>query len=523
MANPYVPFHADWKDYPDVTTPITAAALEYMEAGITTASNLDVKGFRSVNAYGAVQGSSGAAAANSTAVTAAHAALAADGSGILWFPPGDTYLTGGWTLAANLTWMGAGSGVSRAVFATDTAAGTYAVSSLDVNSALNVKSMRLTGPATTLTIGTQPCNMSGIKLGHRGVIEDVYIDRFNSGVAMWGDHTTVDRVYLENCYIGYDWISSSSRGDQSFTNLIVTGCLLAGFCVKDGNEINSSVFDSCHVVATPVGFLGGTTASSRSTGFMSAVRMRHPGFENVGNGAIIDLNTNTGVSSLDAVYIDGSNYVQNDTYKYASLPSTYAINCPNSCSGGYIRNDLSPYTAGSAGIYALGTPPNIATGVGSGVQVIGDTNAAGTQSTIYAAVFGPATNTSYGHTLVSNDGSRRYRKVIAGGTVSTGELLQYGSDEHHVVRATSAYPIGVAYGAATVGQAVMMREMSPHLEVLCEVVGAANVALAQKTGAMHKLGLASDYTANPVIAISMAAGGNAGATTRIDARSVTAV
>lgn len=35
----YTPFHADWKDYPDTTTPITAAALEYIEAGIVTAAS----------------------------------------------------------------------------------------------------------------------------------------------------------------------------------------------------------------------------------------------------------------------------------------------------------------------------------------------------------------------------------------------------------------------------------------------------------------------------------------------------
>jgi hypothetical protein len=34
----YTPFHADWKDFPDMTTPITAAALEQIEAGILSAS-----------------------------------------------------------------------------------------------------------------------------------------------------------------------------------------------------------------------------------------------------------------------------------------------------------------------------------------------------------------------------------------------------------------------------------------------------------------------------------------------------
>ncbi len=33
----YTPYHTSWKDFPDVTTPITAAALEYIEAGIAAA------------------------------------------------------------------------------------------------------------------------------------------------------------------------------------------------------------------------------------------------------------------------------------------------------------------------------------------------------------------------------------------------------------------------------------------------------------------------------------------------------
>lgn len=37
MADPYTPVHADWKDFPDTTTPVTAAALEQIEAGIVEA------------------------------------------------------------------------------------------------------------------------------------------------------------------------------------------------------------------------------------------------------------------------------------------------------------------------------------------------------------------------------------------------------------------------------------------------------------------------------------------------------
>lgn len=47
MPDPYVPVHADWKDYPDLTTPLTAAALEQIEAGLVEAISraiVDAKG-----------------------------------------------------------------------------------------------------------------------------------------------------------------------------------------------------------------------------------------------------------------------------------------------------------------------------------------------------------------------------------------------------------------------------------------------------------------------------------------------
>ncbi|HPV80166.1 MAG TPA: hypothetical protein PLK64_10220 [Dermatophilaceae bacterium] len=36
----YTPYHADWRDRPDPSTPITAAAIEHIEQGIVDAHNL---------------------------------------------------------------------------------------------------------------------------------------------------------------------------------------------------------------------------------------------------------------------------------------------------------------------------------------------------------------------------------------------------------------------------------------------------------------------------------------------------
>lgn len=51
----YTPFHVDWKDFPDLTTPITAAALEYIEAGIQQAGgSTSTLGYYNVIDFGAL-------------------------------------------------------------------------------------------------------------------------------------------------------------------------------------------------------------------------------------------------------------------------------------------------------------------------------------------------------------------------------------------------------------------------------------------------------------------------------------
>lgn len=82
MADPYVPYHADWKDYPDTTTPVTQAFLEYLEAGVAEAISRHI-----VNAKGDLIVSTADNVVARKAVgldDAVLTAASAQGDGLVW-------------------------------------------------------------------------------------------------------------------------------------------------------------------------------------------------------------------------------------------------------------------------------------------------------------------------------------------------------------------------------------------------------------------------------------------------------
>ncbi len=83
----YTPYHASWEDYPDLSTPITAAALEYIEAGITSAATVF-----NVKDYGAV---GDATTDDSGAIQDALDAVNANQGGDVFFPIGRYLLSSG--------------------------------------------------------------------------------------------------------------------------------------------------------------------------------------------------------------------------------------------------------------------------------------------------------------------------------------------------------------------------------------------------------------------------------------------
>jgi hypothetical protein len=91
---PYTKVHADWKDYPDVTTPVTAAALEQIEQGIFDAYALGEDAIDSdiVDAKGDLIVASAADTVTRKAVGANDEVLVADSAqstGVKWAKVGN--------------------------------------------------------------------------------------------------------------------------------------------------------------------------------------------------------------------------------------------------------------------------------------------------------------------------------------------------------------------------------------------------------------------------------------------------
>jgi hypothetical protein len=481
--------------YPNPGFAVDMATQAELQAGL---SDINATGFRSVNAFGAVQG----VAEDQTAYfTACHDALVADGGGILYVPPGNTYLKGPITVNGTVEIMGAGIAASNLGFNTlsgsDTGAGTWALQSSSATSRLRMRNIRVVGPASTLTIGSDPCGISGLKLGRKSVLQDVAVDRFHSGVAMWGDHITLHRLDAQNCLYGCEYIASSNRGDHSYHDCTLTGMLLAGIFIGIENEMNHSQLNNVHFVSSPFGILRTGVADA---GFMNNVNLRGCAWENVGNGAIADLSTGGQPSWANCV-IDGSSYVQDDSYKYAGLSSAHTINLPGSCYGGYIRQDYYPFTSGSTSTFNFG---------GTGPMVISD---------ITEEAFAPIPNFATAHKAWDRNGRGMdwHFSRVAAGDISVGDIVEFtsaGTVQRATGTSATKYLDGVAVRAGSAGSIVVVQKTgwSMGFSFLSETVPSGITPVAQKTGAYNVVGLASDYPSNPIIGYATGAGGNSGAT-----------
>lgn len=504
----------------DESTALTArATLNFIGKGVTAYDSVSLKstvwvpalgvgtGMAHVGDYGYAAGYP--ASNNTTAVQAALSDLNSQGGGILFFPPGVGELLPGIQNGRGIHWMGSGKYVTTLFFSTDrTTPGTFAIIPWDDPryDSLYMSHLKLNGPAQNVGgppyIGVNPCNAHAISAGHRSVLNNVWIERFSTGISMKGDHMVIRDCEITNCYVCLDYPTSDAQGDNYIATSVLAGGLQALVRCNHGNTIQDT-FESNHFVASPFGFLRENVAGPGDS-FMTNTVIRDCNFEGCSR-AIVDLSS--GGASWRNVTIDGSGWgAYAGYYEHPTLSSHYTVYVPNEVTNSTIRNDEYPFDYSSGanlGAYYF-NQDGYAT-----VYVIGGfrSNDRGTYTYPGGQYRSPIGN--------------QYVWALASGTISLRDIVEevVGATNMTVRRATgtsATVPImGVAQCDTTDGLGVLVANFTdtPYFSALGDTVS-AGAALAQKTGTYHRLGPAATYPSNPVVGFARAAGGD-GATTGV--------
>ena len=238
----------DWKDSPDTTTPITAAALEDLEDRVTEGR------YESVLWHGAA----GNGVANDT--TAIHAARDSAGVGGTVALPAGTYLVDGLTASVvNQTWVldrGAtikhknSAGAYSAAFTASAAGVTITGGKIDGNKANNANTygMRLLasgGRATDMEI----VDADIMAVDIYGAISDILVERCriaNAGASAVYIETGPSNVTVRDCYI-----TDSNQGATTGHSGIGTYQDVTDVKILN-NRIYDAVKTGIHIAGTPL-------------------------------------------------------------------------------------------------------------------------------------------------------------------------------------------------------------------------------------------------------------------------------
>lgn len=147
------------------------------------------------------------------------------------------------------------------------------------------------GPVAGVTVGVVPCNLSGIGWGARRQMEDVAIHGFYAGLAITGDHTLFQSLYIDRCYYGiyFDVVNAGLFGDWQFNKLKIVSCAKAAVAVAHTVQIGHSLWDACIFGACPYGILKETNNGAPAQAqIMSGATFINCQAENCGNAAISD-------------------------------------------------------------------------------------------------------------------------------------------------------------------------------------------------------------------------------------------
>lgn len=218
--------------------------------------------------------------------------------------------------------IGAGSRMCQLYWNEDTGAlATYGIAQATRTdfSRFVVQGFTLRGPATTLVLGSPPCNLSGVAMSAGWIIEDCFVENFYAGLDIQGDHVQVLNCAIgRGCYYGaYYSAGSITFGDHLFLKSTFGGASLACVGIAPGNGINNNIFLDCDMGFTPYAFYveAGHTGSVISNTIFTKTQA-----ESVGNAWFYSPNSGDYIINS---FLQNVGIIFNPTYAIAGHDQVY--------------------------------------------------------------------------------------------------------------------------------------------------------------------------------------------------------
>lgn len=232
-----------------------------------------------------------------------------DGSGTLIIPESAPYWVAS-TGSPGVDMVGAGMNATFLRWPSDLGTGKFAI--LCQNRATTTigysgvcQDFTMAGPvaATSITLGTAPCNMNGIGHGAKRNLDSLIIDGFRSPLCVSGDQCEIKLVHTATAYYGcyFDITNSSMFGDIHFQKCIFDVNALAGIGISNSASIKQCTFETTYVGGAPVGIFKETGGSDNViiSGCHGELQI-----ENIGNAGITDaLTPTTRVGTISDCFI----------------------------------------------------------------------------------------------------------------------------------------------------------------------------------------------------------------------------
>jgi pectate lyase-like protein len=341
-----------WHDYPNTTTPITAAALVDLETRVTDYADAVVQDSLisewDIRNFGAIgDGVSDDTEAIQDALTAASVN---EGAGLI-IPELTFVVTDELVLPFGVNVYGRGQR-SQLWWPDDLGADKYGIRIDDPTYAANViTDLRLTGPGTNTALGTAPCDMDGIQISSNVVVNRSKAEWFRSGGVFMGNHAYVNQSWFTKCYYGLYWGDPTDSGptyDNNYViNTIMDGEKMASVGVAPNNILTSVGFKQCHLGFSPYAIY---SEDSRTEDVAVNLMLDTCALEQTGNGVFFDEDDNSDYRWQGITMLGCTEYgTFNPTYKINARDTDFAYKVAGAVNWNIISNGASGACFGHPG------------------------------------------------------------------------------------------------------------------------------------------------------------------------------